>query len=270
MDAALDAWAASPDPQTAAAWEAYEDARLRWLEGRQRAESAVWREMFGRRDPAPGMPTKWVGEAPEAWRADVAASADDFRRMVPAERLARVGEVEVERAVAGKDRYIADAGLVYRRPAKAGSKKIVDKVWGFGSEDYYGPPEARRIRVSPAAPTRTTELRFVGEEAKEQPPLPMHGSWAVVHELAHHLEHAEPGLVARAAAFQKARGHGLDARKKKFPIRSYAAERYTDGGKVRSTEVVSVGVEQLYRRPAEFARVDPEYFDFIWKNVVTD
>ncbi len=30
----------------------------------------------------------------------------------------------------------------------------------------------------------------------------------------------------------------------------------------------SVGMEQLYGRPEEFARRDPEYFDWLWKWVV--
>ena len=55
----------------------------------------------------------------------------------------------------------------------------------------------------------------------------------------------------------------------RFPVRGYAARRYADGlGGVSSTEVVSVGVDQLYQRPGEFAKEDPEYFDFIWENVV--
>lgn len=251
MDAARETWRAIPPErmqERGRAWGVFSDAMDRWLEGRQRAETAVWREMFGGRDPAPGMPVKWVGEAPEEWRAAAAGTVYDFRRMVPAEKLARIGEVEIERKMLSG---WGDAGLVYR-----------NEVHGFELERF----ESRRIRVSPDAPTRTTTFDFVGQEYPTTAPIPTRGSEVVVHELGHHLEHVEPGLLDKAVAFQDLR----ERNPARFPVHGYAAKRYAGGpgGRATATEVVSVGVEQLYRRPGEFAKEDPEFFDFIWENVV--
>ena len=153
--------------------------------------------------------------------------------------------------------HAGDAGLVYR-----------NEVLGFAADLYpeYGRFEARRIRISPYTQIRTTTFEFVGQEHPLTTPVPIHGSTTIVHELGHYLEHVEPGLLDKTVAFQDSRGRNPA----RFPVRGYAAERYADGhgGSVVSTEVVSVGIEQLYRRPAEFAKEDPEFFDFIWENVV--
>ena len=37
---------------------------------------------------------------------------------------------------------------------------------------------------------------------------------------------------------------------------------------VRATEILSVGMERLWRDPVGFAAADPEYFDFVWGAVV--
>ena len=118
------------------------------------------------------------------------------------------------------------------------------------------------------APPSRRPAALVLDTGEPGRPLPFRGSTTIVHELGHHLEHAEPGLLDRARAFRDSRRGRGRSNRERFPIDEYAAARYTDRGREDSTEVISVGVEQLYRRPAEFAKEDPEYFDFIWENVV--
>lgn len=105
-----------------------------------------------------------------------------------------------------------------------------------------------------------------------------------VHELGHHVENHVPGAREAATAFLKRRtgdepltnlrerfGSGFTAdevgRKddwgKLFPGNEssayYVGKHYAHG----DTEVVSMGLELLYRDPKRFAQTDPEYFDLV-------
>jgi len=42
---------------------------------------------------------------------------------------------------------------------------------------------------------------------------------------------------------------------------AYMGKRMPNG----HTEIISMGIEEMYYRPAEFAKEDPDYFDFIFK-----
>ena len=45
---------------------------------------------------------------------------------------------------------------------------------------------------------------------------------------------------------------------------TYRNGRYTQDGEIRATEIHSMGLENLYQNPVEFARRDPDFFDFIY------
>lgn len=104
------------------------------------------------------------------------------------------------------------------------------------------------------------------------------------HELGHHLEEHIPGAKERTAAFLRKRcgdeiptdlntrfgsrfDHGERGRsddfKKLFPDDEgsayYVGKTYGSG----RTEVLSMGLELLFRDPKHFARTDPEYFDLM-------
>lgn len=114
----------------------------------------------------------------------------------------------------------------------------------------------------------------------------------IVHELGHHLENRVQGIRDRANQFLDYRlsQSGTESKsmsetssfyrkdetgndddfwrmftdsktKPEKPIESayYVGKRYKSG----DTEIVSMGLEQLYRDPARFARRDPEYFRFL-------
>jgi len=108
------------------------------------------------------------------------------------------------------------------------------------------------------------------------------GTHTVVHELGHLIEHRKPGVRERAQAFLEYRVAGetpvdmgelrkspemagemgrKDNFDKVFGDRSgyYVGKVYSSG----STEIISMGLEQMYRDPVEFARKDPEYFQFM-------
>jgi hypothetical protein len=106
----------------------------------------------------------------------------------------------------------------------------------------------------------------------------------VVHELGHALENSNPGIKQAARSFLADRvgdeapanlrekfGRGYDeweeGRKDQFDkvfdeSRAYYAGKVYPSG---STELVSMGLEQLHANPAHFAAADPEYFRFMVK-----
>lgn len=109
--------------------------------------------------------------------------------------------------------------------------------------------------------------------------MPIEASTSVtIHELGHWLEDRDPGIHKAAVDFLERRTAGETARPlreltgvssykdyevaKKDKFRHpYAGKIYADG---HATEIVSVGLEEMWRNPAMFAQRDPEYFDFIY------
>lgn len=109
-----------------------------------------------------------------------------------------------------------------------------------------------------------------------------YGAGTVAHELGHLIETRKPGIRDRARAFlayrvgdeppidmgeqrgelaMKGEMGRKDNFEKVFGERSayYVGKVYRDG----DTEIVSMGIEQLYRDPLGFAKKDPEYCQFI-------
>jgi len=98
-----------------------------------------------------------------------------------------------------------------------------------------------------------------------------------VHELGHYFEERNPGVHEAAVAFLRDRttgqpdrkiesllvGMGYDLDETSRPdafVHPYVGKVYED---YRATEVVSMGLEMLYRDPVGFARDDPEHFDLV-------
>lgn len=104
----------------------------------------------------------------------------------------------------------------------------------------------------------------------------------VVHELGHWLEYRAPGVQKKAFDFYARRtaGEPLQRLRDVTGIKgykttevtrvdkwknSYTGKWYTDySGKQRATEIVSMGMEDMYADPVQFAKDDPEYFDFMY------
>lgn len=104
-----------------------------------------------------------------------------------------------------------------------------------------------------------------------------------VHELAHHIECSTPEIYAQCRAFLQSRAKPGEQPQRLSTLtgnRSYhpseiaiedewaARGGHVYTGKVypeamRATEILSVGLERLYREPARFARDDPQFFKFI-------
>jgi hypothetical protein len=98
----------------------------------------------------------------------------------------------------------------------------------------------------------------------------------VVHELGHWLEEKVEEIHNRALDFLQDRTAGEDAQKLAYLtgntnydpwemakpdafFHPYVGKMYG----ARATEVISMGIEEYYSNPVEFAQNDPEYFDFI-------
>lgn len=91
-----------------------------------------------------------------------------------------------------------------------------------------------------------------------------------VHEFGHHLEHTVSGAMDASFELFNRRTKDVEPEtdkkygkdvviKRAFPVDDYAGRVY----KHRATELISVGLEHLYRNPSRFRAVDPEHFDLI-------
>jgi len=97
-----------------------------------------------------------------------------------------------------------------------------------------------------------------------------------VHEMGHWLEYKVPGLQKEATDFLNRRTAGEFAQKlKKLTGKNYKSsevakpDKFTNPyiGKIYphgATEIISMGMEQLYHNPAGFAKDDPDYFKFMY------
>lgn len=117
---------------------------------------------------------------------------------------------------------------------------------------------------------------------------------AIVHELGHWFEMANPANLERSVAFWKSRtgGDRYEALAELSPYSGYRAEEMTkkdefedpymgkvyadaaahvnmpgEADRITSTEIVSMGLEQMYVNPVALARKNPELFDLIWSPI---
>lgn len=112
---------------------------------------------------------------------------------------------------------------------------------------------------------------------------PYHTS-TLVHEMGHHIESMKPGATAKAKAFLEYRTQGekpvqlnqLDCNKNKDyrddemgmkdqfdRIVSESQAYYIGKSYSNATELISMGLELMYKDPVGFAQKDPEYFHFV-------
>jgi hypothetical protein len=106
---------------------------------------------------------------------------------------------------------------------------------------------------------------------------PNDGPDVVVHELGHAIESQATGVQQAAIDFRNSRtvGEKPVTLKSIYPSRGYDSSEVTlkdnfkeaYAGRVytgqKNTEIISMGLESLYRDPIKFAKDDPEYFKFI-------
>lgn len=103
----------------------------------------------------------------------------------------------------------------------------------------------------------------------------MDSKGVIIHETGHYMEKHSPGMHKKISAFYDKRtkgcplewlGEGYEkhemTRKDKF-MSAYMGKDY----KGQASEILSMGLEQMYWNPSEFAIKDPEMFDFIYNLV---
>jgi hypothetical protein len=111
-------------------------------------------------------------------------------------------------------------------------------------------------------------------------PMTQHDKVTVSHEFGHHISYQVKSIMEGQTAFYKERTAGealvklpgFRTKKGKPPVmgrlddfaktRAYAGREYSDG---RTPEIISVGVELMWKDPVWFAKTDPGYFDLIVK-----
>lgn len=107
-----------------------------------------------------------------------------------------------------------------------------------------------------------------------------------IHEYMHYVEEKNPQMIANSIAFLKYRtgnekikslkkltgasyGSGEKARADNF-FNAYCGKIYSmtdDYSDAFATEIMSMGVQELFTNPAKFRKEDPEYFNFVIANL---
>ena len=107
-----------------------------------------------------------------------------------------------------------------------------------------------------------------------------------IHEFMHYVEYKNPVMLANSIAFLKYRtgdekikglkkltgisyGSSERARPDKF-FNAYCGKVYSMTGdymQATATEIMSMGVQELFTNPAKFRKEDPEYFNFVLANL---
>lgn len=106
------------------------------------------------------------------------------------------------------------------------------------------------------------------------------GAGVIVHELGHWLEDKNRDIFDAVSAFLVRRTQGEKAQRLSNFKRGFRRDEITKpdqfddpyvgkiyerrNGERYASEVVSMGLQYFYERPAEFAQTDPDYFDFIY------
>ena len=173
------------------------------------------------------------GDVPD----DMRAAANDWRRMVAPVLQRRIGgEVEVRR---------------HRPTANSDLAGYAGGPWRPGS--------------AADAPSR------VFAENPE----------TVVHELGHHVESWSSDLLQESRDWYRRRTRDFPSEERTLDgysyrvvpddfMREYTGRAPYRGGPtgVYATEVVSTGLEAMWKHPEKFAVADPDHFDFIWERVM--
>lgn len=151
------------------------------------------------------------------------------------------------------------------------------KIWSNGIEAF------RRLVGTGTLDGQTVKVRAGGRGRSNYSPgkgqinmTTSAGVRAVVHELGHWLEDADPEVLRKALAFydQRTAGDNLEwlgdhysrsekAKRDQF-LSPYMGKAYTSKGKRYATEIVSMGLEMFFDDPVKLAKEDPDYFDFIY------
>lgn len=95
----------------------------------------------------------------------------------------------------------------------------------------------------------------------------------LVHEYGHHIETTRPGFLEKMLEFLDQRrgsediseiyvGSGEKGWRDLF-FSHYCGKNYTHHGDRYATEILTMGVERMYKEPLEFYNDDPEYFELI-------
>lgn len=200
------------------------------------------------------------------------ANVDNIHRA----KRARAGEIIFEGA--GKPARM----LLGRVPAslKAKADEAADFVRRFVGQGEN--MRTCRVAVAKARAGQRTSAYYSAVQERAFL-LPTSDVRTFVHEFAHHVETHDPtnGRLAQVQAFFDRRTAGLNPRRLNeiYPASTYkdwevaveddfadayAGKIYGPRGAQTATEIVSLGLEYLYTDAAAFARVDPDFFDFIF------
>ena len=130
----------------------------------------------------------------------------------------------------------------------------------------------RQVDTDPHFDERRSFARSAEKEVVISVESPRPQIVSTVHELAHVMEHHNPDLLNRAAEYGRwrvARGWWRTNPDLHPSFQDYGVKAYFQyGGRVRATEIVTMGLEQMHEDPGGFARRDPDWWMFIYAHVL--
>lgn len=158
--------------------------------------------------------------------------------------------------------------------------KYIDKGFLSKHKELYGDVDIRDAGKGARASAKANRIELASNTKTD----------SVIHEMGHFFEHSQTEIYEAADAFLKRRtrgemsismnkaakskAYGSDEVTKKdkfidpYMGKIYAGAIHPFTGKVikgtRSTEIISMGIEEMYLDPVRFARRDSDMFDFIY------
>ncbi len=161
------------------------------------------------------------------------------------------------------------------------------KTQGEKAAEFIGSLLHKDAATSTPAKVRITRARAHYHPVTKTAKVPRNNVEITVHELAHHIETSDPEIFAECRAFLASRTRAGETPQRLSALTGSSAYGYHEiaiedewarrGGHVytgkiypsamQSTEILSMGLQRLYRDPIGFARQDPDYFTFVLKTL---
>lgn len=240
--------------------------------------------------PAPGGPT---GEAVRKRILEVAEQSDGSLSAVGLE-LMKIYPGKPSEARATAPLRFKATGSLPKAQAEAKFRRGVDLFFRMVSERSL--PQSS---LKPAFDSQKRRRAFYSFEREEVNLQHSDEQRTIIHEMGHWLEHKNPRIMVAANAFLDSRTkgevalslrrltgnrgyRGNEVSKKDRFIDPYMGKIYPSlsaqklqqygypaGQVLRPTEITSMGLESMFSNPLEFAKQDPEYFDFVWDVIMS-
>lgn len=214
------------------------------------------------------------GEARTAWKAMLKHDAESQGVLLDRERLQQQHQMldDLARGQGATYTGVTAASAAVRPDTRRALRWFGRVTDGQYRDALAGTTVRRQVDTDPNwhehrsyAETATREVVIAVENSRPQ-------ILSTLHELAHIMEAHNPDLLNRSGEWGRwrvARGWWRTSSELTASFWDYGVKAYFGyGHRIDGTEVVTMGLERMYRDPGKFARDDPDWWMFIYANVL--